>query len=640
MPILHRTPNTIKSLTLKLSLAEGVAIGDLQGKRYRITVPLNGLVFDNHAATPAWFYAVFPPQLGSGSAPVPEGIRLTGSQPVMTGADSGDPRQAIVSRLTFDIEFAADAVAFEALPLVVKGFAAATNAPASFSLPAFTPSPDAPFMVADADGGALATGITVEELSVIAGDSELLQGENGDYYLDRANHTGTQAISTVSGLGSALDELAQASLPPGGSAGQVLAKASGIHYDAEWVDTSGGGTGVGNQRPIVQAGHGLSVGHWVRHDGTAYVKAQANSAGNAEVLGVVTTVDGTDDFTLASDGYVEGLSGLTPGSVYFLSPDAAGEMAASEPAAIGQVSRPVFIAVSSTAGYILNYRGYVVPANEEDDGDADTLEGEAGEFYLDRANHTGTQAIGTVSGLQAALDGKASTSHTHSIGNVTGLQTALDGKASTSHRSSHVSGGADAFLTTDLIEAIVRRLRESGGTTLTMGSVANGQYLYRSGNSIVGGTPTGNVSVSVKSSGQQVIDDSTNTAVTFDQEEWDTHNMHSTSSNTSRLVVPSGQGGNYLVMGQVAFDNNATGHRNLKIRVNGNSTTWLAKSNQTMLGSTDCQWLQVSKVLSLAAGDYVELIAYQNSGVTINIGIGVDEGGNDETSWFQMTKIS
>lgn len=370
MPTFHRTPHTLKSLTLQLSLAEGVESGDLQGKRYRITVPLNGLVFDNHATTPAWFYAVFPPQLGSGSVPVPAGIRLTGSQPVMSGADSADPRQAIVSRLSFDIEFTSDAAVFESLPLIVKGYAAATNAPASFSLPAFTPSPDAPFVVADADGGALATGIAVEELSVFASDSELLQGEDSDYYLDRANHTGTQAMGTVTGLGTALDELAEATLPPGDTTGQVLAKASETHYDAQWVDSSGGsgGTGVGNQRPIEQAGHGLAVGDWVRHDGTGYVKAQADSAGNAEVVGIVNAVDGTDAFTLASDGYVDGLSGLTAATVYFLSPDTAGETTASEPATTGQVSRPVFLAVSATAGYILNYRGYVVPEESGDSG--------------------------------------------------------------------------------------------------------------------------------------------------------------------------------------------------------------------------------------------------------------------------------
>lgn len=39
-----------------------------------------------------------------------------------------------------------------------------------------------------------------------------------------------------------------------------------------------------------------------------------------------------------------------------------------------------------------------------------------------------TQAISTITGLQAALDGKSATGHTHTIANVTGLQTALDGK--------------------------------------------------------------------------------------------------------------------------------------------------------------------------------------------------------------------
>ena len=45
---------------------------------------------------------------------------------------------------------------------------------------------------------------------------------------------------------------------------------------------------------------------------------------------------------------------------------------------------------------------------------------------LARGNHTGTQAISTVTGLQAALTGKSDTGHTHTVANVTGLQAALD----------------------------------------------------------------------------------------------------------------------------------------------------------------------------------------------------------------------
>ena len=49
------------------------------------------------------------------------------------------------------------------------------------------------------------------------------------------------------------------------------------------------------------------------------------------------------------------------------------------------------------------------------------------------ANHqselnTNAHQISNISGLQAALNGKANSVHTHSIADVTGLQTALNGK--------------------------------------------------------------------------------------------------------------------------------------------------------------------------------------------------------------------
>ena len=47
-------------------------------------------------------------------------------------------------------------------------------------------------------------------------------------------------------------------------------------------------------------------------------------------------------------------------------------------------------------------------------------------YLLDRANHTGAQNIGTISGLQAALDSKLESVN---VAGVTGLQSALDAKA-------------------------------------------------------------------------------------------------------------------------------------------------------------------------------------------------------------------
>lgn len=44
--------------------------------------------------------------------------------------------------------------------------------------------------------------------SIPVGNAELLGGQNGGFYLERANHLGTQAIATVTGLQAALDSRA------------------------------------------------------------------------------------------------------------------------------------------------------------------------------------------------------------------------------------------------------------------------------------------------------------------------------------------------------------------------------------------------------------------------------------------------
>ena len=62
-----------------------------------------------------------------------------------------------------------------------------------------------------------------------------------------------------------------------------------------------------------------------------------------------------------------------------------------------------------------------------------------------------------------------------------------DARTPTAHKDTHKSGGSDAFGSTDVLEAVSKRLQESGTPTiLTMGAVTDGQYLKRSGTSIVG----------------------------------------------------------------------------------------------------------------------------------------------------------
>lgn len=115
-------------------------------------------------------------------------------------------------------------------------------------------------------------------------------------------------------------------------------------------------------RAITQVAHGFAVGNFVRYSGTAYVKAQADTGANAEVVGIVSAVADADNFTLQYGGRITGLSGLTAGTVYFLSAATAGLLTATEPTTFGQISKPLLLADSTTTGYFFNFRGVEVDA--------------------------------------------------------------------------------------------------------------------------------------------------------------------------------------------------------------------------------------------------------------------------------------
>jgi hypothetical protein len=69
----------------------------------------------------------------------------------------------------------------------------------------------------------------------------------------------------------------------------------------------------------------------------------------------------------------------------------------------------------------------------------------------------------------------------------TGWEEITAGAGLVAHKDTHVAGGSDEFVSTDFLNAIVARLRESGGPTdLLMGAVADDQLLHRVGAAIVG----------------------------------------------------------------------------------------------------------------------------------------------------------
>lgn len=114
-------------------------------------------------------------------------------------------------------------------------------------------------------------------------------------------------------------------------------------------------------------------------------------------------------------------------------------------------------------------------------------------------------------------------------------------------------------------------------------------------------------------SGTQSLTNGAWTTLLFDSEDFDDDAYHSTVTNTSRLVVPTT--GRYLIYGQCAFVNNATGARGLWITVNG-ATTFVKGCFVFVpnVGATYGTFPEIVCELQLTAGDYVELSAFQDSG--------------------------
>lgn len=181
--------------------------------------------------------------------------------------------------------------------------------------------------------------ITYSELQTAFGSAGVLPISRGG--------TGQQAAQ------AAFDALAPLQ---GGQAGKFLSSNGTTSYWAPLPPSDA------DTRLITQTNHLLAVGDVVRLSGSLYMKAQADSATDAEVVGIVAVVPDTGHFILMTDGYVTGLVGLVAGAVYFLSATTPGLLTLGEPTTAGQVSKPLLVADSPTSGYFFNWRGMLIGA--------------------------------------------------------------------------------------------------------------------------------------------------------------------------------------------------------------------------------------------------------------------------------------
>ena len=141
--------------------------------------------------------------------------------------------------------------------------------------------------------------------------------------------------------------------------------------------------------------------------------------------------------------------------------------------------------------------------------------------------------------------------------------------------------------------------------------------------------------VSVYNAASTTLTNGVITTLTFDSEIFDTNTYHSTSTNTSRLTVPTGKAGYYLLAASAGFGASTTGIRALYFRRNGTEYVRTANTGDWTVAVSTQNTVLNSAVVYLAEGDYIELHALQTSGG--NLLVYVQSTGTYPTGAFQMS---
>ena len=110
--------------------------------------------------------------------------------------------------------------------------------------------------------------------------------------------------------------------------------------------------------------------------------------------------------------------------------------------------------------------------------------------------------------------------------------------------------------------------------------------------------------------------------VAFTTEEYDTDGFHDNSTNNSRITIPTGKGGKYLV---TSYFNNYSGnpgsYQFLRLYKNGSNYTDSGIRegiNGRQTGATN-QAFGFSQIVNTVAGDYLEIYYQQNNSETVNV---------------------
>ncbi len=132
------------------------------------------------------------------------------------------------------------------------------------------------------------------------------------------------------------------------------------------------------------------------------------------------------------------------------------------------------------------------------------------------------------------------------------------------------------------------------------------------------------ISCKVTKSTNQTISDDIDTIIDWDQETYDTDDMHDNVTNNSRITIKTA--GKYTVMAQIAWTSNSVGMRDIQILKNG-----VVLGNVRYLPSNNSRNI-ISAVDEFVVDDFLELQVNQDSGVSLDFRFGI--------AYFTATRLT
>jgi hypothetical protein len=195
--------------------------------------------------------------------------------------------------------------------------------------------------------------------------------------------------------------------------------------------------------------------------------------------------------------------------------------------------------------------------------------------------------------------------------------------------------GAGGSVATDAIWDAAGDLAVGTGadTAAKLTKGADGLVLAMVGGAVAWAASGAFVGAKAFNSTTQAVDTATEAALALDSEEYDTNGFHDNSTNNSRMTIPAGLGGYYLLLGYTQFSADGDGGRYMWF-MNGASTR-IVGMNLALQGTASIQTaVGIQTVAYLAAGDYVSMAAYHVAGNSLNLG-----GTNENSTMFTIVRL-